>query len=59
MDKEMFKAVDEFIKNHYENNKKVTLCPKCKTSLEMIQNGSSYEVKCQTKNCLREVFRGI
>lgn len=34
-------------------------CPRCGNEIEVIENGSSYTVKCKTKDCIRADFRGI
>ena len=59
IDEKGFNAVDIFLKEISEKGKSETVCPYCKTRLEILTNNTSYEVKCQTQNCLRETFRGI
>lgn len=59
MDDIGFKAVDFFLTEISEKGKSDTVCPYCKTKLELLTNNTSYEVTCQTKNCLKETFRGI
>ena len=52
-------AVDRFLSDLSKNGRSDVICPFCGTSLEYHETGSSYEVRCQTKNCLVETFRGI
>ncbi|MCL1994667.1 MAG: hypothetical protein FWG63_00505 [Defluviitaleaceae bacterium] len=35
------------------------ICSRCSNSFEFFQNGSSYQIKCKTDNCLDIVGRGI
>ena len=35
------------------------ICPRCGNSLEYRSAGNSYEVKCQTPNCIRDSVRGL
>lgn len=59
MDEKGFNAVDVFLAEISEKGWSDTVCPYCKTKLELLTNNTSYEVKCQTQNCLKETFRGI
>lgn len=56
---EKFNAVDKFMSEIYEKGKSNVVCPVCQTPLEILKGSSCYTVKCQTPNCLIEVFRGI
>lgn len=59
MDEKGFNAVDLFLAEISEKGWSDKVCPYCKTKLELLTNNTSYEVKCQTKDCLKETFRGI
>lgn len=48
-------AIEEKMNNH---NTKV-VCPRCGKLLKYREAGNSYEIKCETEGCLREVVRGI
>lgn len=56
---EKINAVDRFMSDLFEKGESNVVCPTCKTPLEFIGDTSCYTVKCQTSNCLIEVFRGI
>ena len=57
--KNKIEVIDLFLKDRYETGTSNVSCPICKTKLELICNDSAYIVRCQTPNCLIEVFRGI
>ena len=37
----------------------VVICPRCGKEIIFTKSGNSYEVKCQSKDCIKEVVRGI
>lgn len=37
----------------------VVICPRCGKELTYKAVGNSYEVKCPTKDCLKETVRGV
>lgn len=37
----------------------VVICPRCGKELTYKAVGNSYEVKCPTKDCLKETVRGL
>ena len=57
--KEKYEIVDKFLTEISEKSESDIVCPACKTPLEVKFYGASYEVVCQTENCLVETFRGI
>ncbi|MCM1579582.1 MAG: hypothetical protein NC078_12375 [Ruminococcus sp.] len=59
MDEKGFAAVDRFLDEIFESGKSDTVCPYCKTKLQVSTHNTSYEVRCQTDKCLKETFRGI
>lgn len=56
---EKFKAIDNFMSDLFEKGESNVVCPICKTPLEFSGDESCYTIKCQTPNCLIEVYRGI
>lgn len=59
MDEKMFKAVDKFLDEIVNKGKSDVICPICKTPLKIDYCSTSFEVRCQTDNCLSETFRGL
>ena len=37
----------------------IVICPRCGKELTYKAVGNSYEVKCPTKDCLKETVRGL
>lgn len=37
----------------------VVICPRCGKELLYSAVGNSYEVKCPTNNCIKEIVRGL
>lgn len=35
------------------------ICPRCGEKLQFREVGTSYEIKCPTKDCLKRTVRGI
>ncbi len=54
-------AVDKFLDDLDRYGKSDVKCPFCGTPLKYYEyaNGMSYEIRCQTPNCLRSCCRGI
>ena len=57
--KQKIEAVNKYLDEYAKFGKSDVKCPFCNTKLEYYQCGTSYEVRCQTSNCLVAVFRGI
>lgn len=53
-DKE-YEAMDE----KAENPQKDVFCPRCGGKLKYYEHGNSYEVKCETENCIKMTLRGL
>lgn len=54
-----FKLIDDVLKDYEQNNKTDKVCLHCGKPMKLLQHGNSYEVRCETDNCVCEYFRGI
>lgn len=59
MNERDYAAIDRALEQRLESGDITEKCPRCGGKLIYIQTGASYEIKCQTPNCIAEVFRGI
>lgn len=59
MNQEDFEAIDRALVQQMKNGHITERCPRCNGHLVYIQEGNSFEVKCETANCIEEIFRGI
>jgi len=53
---ELFDELDMDFTLYLKTDKK---CPVCGNDFEKVGNGTSYVIKCQTENCIKEGFRGL
>lgn len=54
-----YKLIDEVLEDYNEYGRTNKVCLHCGKPMKYIENGSSYEVRCETDNCIRAIFRGI
>lgn len=54
-----FELIDEVLEDYKKNGTTDKKCPYCGKSMKYEECGNSYEVRCETDGCIREVFRGI
>ena len=53
------KAEWDALDKKIEHPESVVYCPRCGKELAFRSVGNSYEVKCQTENCIKETVRGL
>lgn len=54
-----FKMIDSVLEDYRDKGKTDKVCIHCGKPMKYIEDGNSYEVRCETDNCVREIFRGI
>ncbi|QAA34015.1 hypothetical protein [Clostridium manihotivorum] len=54
-----FKLIDAVLEDYKENSQTNKVCLHCGKPMKLIQYDNSYEVRCDTDNCVLEYFQGI
>ena len=56
---DVFYAIDAAVVEYFKGEKITQRCPICGGEIICIENGNSYEVKCNDGGCISEGYRGI
>lgn len=59
MNKKEYAALDKAAMEFFKEGKTSTKCPRCGNKITVSIMGNSYEIKCDTKGCIKDVIRGI
>ena len=54
-----FEALDKAEEEFFKNGNVTERCPRCGNNIVVHMNNNSYEVKCNTENCIKVTYRGI
>ena len=54
-----FEALDKAEDEFFETGTITEKCPRCGNEITVAINNGSYEVKCNTENCIKATYRGI
>lgn len=52
-------VIDSALNQYVETGVITEKCPRCGGKILYEPLGNSYEVKCETEDCISEIFRGV
>lgn len=59
MNNKDFEVIDATSKEFFRGEKITQKCPRCGADMIVNANNGSYEVRCKSKGCIAETFRGV